>query len=96
MEFVQGFARFVGHAAMSPFIVRHAIARNDWLRERVRSAGEAVIGGVSGRRIRAAGVRLARQRFSTACYAQAWQGLYAAVLEQERQIESPSLVGARD
>src|ERR1700728_2000214 len=70
---------------MSPLTLRRYRAER-LLREQFERQRRNVVGGVSSR-LRAVGVQL-DDRDLEACYAQAWQGLYAAVLEGE-QIASP-------
>jgi RNA polymerase sigma factor (sigma-70 family) len=70
---------------MSPLTLRRYRAER-LLREQFEQQRRNVVGGVASR-LRAVGVRL-DDRDLEACYAQAWQGLYAAVLEGE-QIASP-------
>jgi RNA polymerase sigma factor (sigma-70 family) len=71
---------------MSPLVVRRYRAER-LLRDEFDRLRERVIGGVS-RRLRAGGVRLDASDLD-ACYAQAWQGLYSAVLDGA-QIDNPS------
>jgi RNA polymerase sigma factor (sigma-70 family) len=71
---------------MSPLVVRRYRAER-LLRDEFEQLREKVIGGVS-RRLRAAGVCLDASDLD-ACYAQAWQGLYAAVLDG-KQIDNPA------
>jgi RNA polymerase sigma factor (sigma-70 family) len=70
---------------MSPLPLRRYRAER-LLREQFERQRRNVVGGVAAR-LRAVGVQL-DERDLEACYAQAWQGLYAAVLEGE-QIASP-------
>jgi RNA polymerase sigma factor (sigma-70 family) len=70
---------------MSPLTLRRYRAER-LLREQFERQRRNVVGGVSAR-LRAVGVQL-DERDLEACYAQAWQGLYVAVLNGE-QIASP-------
>jgi RNA polymerase sigma factor (sigma-70 family) len=70
---------------MSPLTLRRYRAER-LLREQFERQRRNVVGGVASR-LRAVGVQL-DDRDLEACYAHAWQGLYAAVLEGE-QVASP-------
>jgi RNA polymerase sigma factor (sigma-70 family) len=71
---------------MSPFVVRRYRAER-LLRDEFEGLRKRVIGGVS-QRLRAVGARLDASDLD-ACYSQAWQGLYAAVLDGA-QIDNPA------
>jgi DNA-directed RNA polymerase specialized sigma24 family protein len=71
---------------MSPLVVRRYRA-DRLLREEFDRLRKRVVGGVSGRLL-AAGVRFDPSDLE-ACYSQAWQGLYAAVLDGE-EIGNPA------
>jgi RNA polymerase sigma factor (sigma-70 family) len=71
---------------MSPFAVRRYRAER-LLRDEFEGLRKRVIGGVS-QRLRAVGARLDASDLD-ACYSQAWQGLYAAVLDGA-QIDNPA------
>lgn len=71
---------------MSPFLLRRYRA-DRLLREEFETLRERIVGVVDGR-LRAAGAALDRSDLEAA-YAQAWQGLYAAVLDGQ-QIVNPA------
>jgi RNA polymerase sigma factor (sigma-70 family) len=71
---------------MSPLVVRRYRAER-LLREQFEQLRARVLGGVAAR-LRSSGVQLDGGDLD-ACYSQAWQGLYAAVLDG-RQVEDPA------